>query len=137
MNFVAFAFLLSLAGPLFLIPVEKVFPYPWLVEELFKLIVVWLILKSKPEKNYLVLAVSAGFLFAFSETIFYLANIFVLGNLWLVPKRLVLTSFLHSGTILLMAIFGKKGGWRWAIGFWGTFFIHWFFNEAVASVFTS
>jgi len=132
MNFAVLAFLLSLAGPLFLIPAEKIFPYPWLVEELFKLIIVWLILKFKPEGKYWVLAIFAGLLFAFSETIFYLANIFALGNLWLAPKRLVLTSFLHSGTILLMAIFGKKGGWRWIIGFLGAVLIHGIYNLLVS-----
>jgi len=132
MNFAVLAFLLSLAGPLFLIPVENIFPYPWLVEELFKLIIVWLILKSKPGRNYLLLAIFAGLLFAFSETVFYLVNIFALGNLGLVPKRLVLTSFLHSGTILLMAVFGKKGSWRWIIGFLGAVLIHGIYNLLVS-----
>ena len=131
MNFIVFAFLLSLVGPLFLLPVEKIFPYPWLVEELFKLIIVWLILKSKLGKNYLVLAIFAGLLFAFSEAIFYLTNILALGNLGLFPQRLFLTSFLHSGTTLLIAVFGKKGGWWWITGFWGAVLIHGIYNLLV------
>jgi len=131
MNFIIFAFLFSLVGPLFLLPVEKIFPYPWLVEELFKLGVVWLILKSKPGKKYLFLATFAGFLFAFSETIFYLTNIFALGNLAIIPKRIFFTSALHLGTIFLMTIFGKKGGFWWLVGFLGAVLIHMIYNLLV------
>jgi len=131
MNFVVFAFLFSLAGPLFLLPVEKIFPYPWIVEELFKLVIVWLILKSKPGKKYLFLAIFAGLLFAFSETIFYLTNIFALGNLAIIPKRIFFTSALHLGTVLLMAIFGKKRNFWWLVGFLGAVFIHWIYNLLV------
>jgi len=135
MRLLVFAFLLSLAGPLFLLPVEKIFPYPWLIEELFKLAIVWLILKSKPGEKCLFLAIFAGLLFAFSETIFYLTNIFVLGNLWLAPKRLFLTSFLHTGTIFLITVFGKRGNWWWVVGFLGAVWLHWLFNEATGVFF--
>jgi len=134
MNFIVFALLLSLAGPLFLMPVEKILPYPYLVEEAVKLAVVCLILKAKPSKNaFWFLVIFAGLLFSFSETIFYLTNIFTLGKFGLFPQRLVLTSFLHSGTTFLIAFFGKKGGWWWVTGFLGAVLIHGIYNLLVFS----
>jgi hypothetical protein len=116
---------------------EKIFPYPWMVEELFKLVIVWLILKSKPGKKYLFLAIFAGLLFAFSETIFYLTNIFALGNLAIIPKRIFFTSALHLGTILLMAIFGKRSGRWWIVGFLGAVLAHNIYNELIGNIFVS
>jgi RsiW-degrading membrane proteinase PrsW (M82 family) len=122
--------LLALASPLLLLPIEKFFPYPHFIEEAAKLLIVGMILKEVKKGGILVLM--AGLLFAISESILYLANIFALGDLMAFPRRLVLACGLHTGTLMLMYFLGQKNYLGLAAGFIGAIVIHYFFNLGVA-----
>lgn len=91
--------LLAAIAPFFLWPVELIFPYPHLVEELIKTLLVVPLLdqrrKSAPIKTLFLL----GFLFAFSESVLYLFNI---GSLDVFFQRLLITVPLHIITFLLI-----------------------------------
>jgi hypothetical protein len=101
-------FFLALAGPLLLLPMEKAFPYPYIAEELAKVIFVILILRLPPRAFQIKLAVFIGFLFAFSENFFYLPSFIENGNFYLFFQRFTLTSLLHILTILIILIPSQK-----------------------------
>ena len=128
--------LLALASPLLLLPVEKFLPYPHFIEEAVKLVIVVMMIKTEKQtkKSLWVWVFLAGFLFTVSESILYLINIFALGNYMLFPKRLVLTGGLHTGTVMLMYLLGRKKYAGLAVGFVGAVVIHYFFNLWVAGL---
>lgn len=121
MIFWAFTVVLSLAAPLLLLPLEKLFPFPHFIEEGMKLLFVVLIYKGeilerlqksplsdqKPFPGWLI-ALSAGFLFTLSETMLYSLNFFAIGNFSGVIPRLLQTGALHIGTTLCLYFLGKK-----------------------------
>jgi hypothetical protein len=104
----ALLFISTLIAPLALIPVEKVFPYPYAVEELVKIVFVLLILRFPPKTFQIKLAVFIGFLFAFSENFFYLPNFIENGDFCLFFQRFILTSLLHILTILIILFPAQK-----------------------------
>jgi len=132
MELTIIALLISLASPLFLLPVEKLLPYPHVIEELLKLMIVFLIYKSvKGTIDLLKWVVIAAVLFTISESIFYLVNVFALGNISLFPQRLLLTGALHFGTFLLL-YFSIKKNYLWlAGGVTASILIHYFYNSII------
>jgi len=89
-------YLFSLIGPFFLLLVEKVLPYPYLVEEVYK----FFLTKST---NSTKVAIALGFLFSLSEAIFYLLNPnYSLFNVNYFLLRLLAVTPLHISTILIM-----------------------------------
>lgn len=123
-------FLFALAAPLILIPVEKILPYPYIIEELIKLIFVLYIYKKERELNQrmVILPVLSGLAFTLSESMFYLINIFAIGNLSIFPIRLLSTGILHTATIMLMYFFGRKGLVWLFLAFIFSVFIHYQYN---------
>ena len=128
--------LLSLVAPLLLLPVEKFLPYPHFIEETVKLAVVVIMIKAEKEtkESFAVWVFIAGFLFAISESILYLTNIFALGNLMLFPQRLAMTGGLHTSTMMFMYFLGRKNYWGLTVGFVGAVLIHYFFNLWMGSL---
>lgn len=129
----------SLALPLLLLPIEKILQsYPYLIEELAKLFLVLMIIQIEKieKKNYWLFVIFTGLLFALSESIFYLANFFALGNFSLFPQRLVLTSLLHAGTMLIMYFLGRKRRKFLLLGFLITSLLHFAFNFFMARFYT-
>lgn len=106
----SFAFIISLAGPFFLLPLETVSDISWILEELLKIFVVYIIYtqKEKTINQKVLLVLLAGALFALSESMLYLTNLFNIGNLSLFPFRIVLTGILHMFTALLYLLAFEK-----------------------------
>ena len=130
------ALLLALASPFLLLPIEKFLPYPHFIEEAVKLVIVIMMIKTETQikENLWVWVFTAGFLFAVSESILYLMNIFALGNLMLFPQRLAMTGGLHTSTMMFMYFLGRKNYWGLTVGFVGAVLIHYFFNLWVGSL---
>lgn len=120
--------LLLAFGPFFLWPLEFYFPYPHIIEELFKAGVVLFILKNS--KNYYLTALS-GIIFAFSETVFYLPNIYSVGGLNTLGLRLITTTLLHTSTLLLMHFTYNKGKLAFTLGILTSILIHFAYNMSV------
>jgi hypothetical protein len=114
--------LYSLFGPFLLWPVEYFFPYPFIVEELFKCVLVWF--GGKNVKSF----VLAGVAFAFTETVFYILNINARGSLILMIVRLISTSLLHSTTFLIIYLSARKNKKLIAGGFIASALIHYLYN---------
>lgn len=133
MKKILLALLFSLSSPLLLIPIEKILPYPYLIEEITKLIIVKAIFQAekKFKKDFFVFIILTGVLFSFSESILYLTNIFLLGDLFLLPKRLVSTTALHLLTIFILYFSLKKGNKFILIGLGITIFLHYLYNRFV------
>jgi len=114
-------------APFLLIPIEILFPYPFLVEELIKLIAVLGLLKNKK----ISLPILGGFLFASTETILYTGNIIVVGKPYLFIERFFLTGGMHVVTIMLIYLGFKKNKIWGILGLILAIGIHYFYNKFI------
>ncbi len=121
--------LFALILPLILIPIEKILPYPHIIEELAKLMLVLMIYQKEKQLNKLLsfFVILSGVLFTLSESIFYLINIFNLGNLTIFPTRLLLTGILHMSTLMTMYL-GRKNNVSLLIALFFSIIIHYLYN---------
>lgn len=122
--------LFALVSPLILIPIEKILPYPHIVEEIVKLLLVLMIYQKEKQLNrrLSILVLLSGLLFTLSESIFYLINIFTLGDLTMIPKRFFFTGVLHIGTLMIIYLFGQKNNISLFITLFFSIIIHFYYN---------
>lgn len=99
-------FILLTIVPILLIPIEAVLPYPYIVEEIIKFIVILSFFKII--KKNLSAPILGGFLFAFTETILYILNIISRGQPYLIFQRLLFTGIMHISTMVLIYLGIKK-----------------------------
>lgn len=126
--------LFASVAPFLLWPVEFLFPYPHIVEELVKLLIVFFILKSLNKKTMIILAILAGIFFAFSESVLYISNIMLVGTPWTFIERLIITTPLHVVTILLILFSGMWSRIFLPLGVAAAMILHFFFNLFVAGL---
>lgn len=117
-------YILSLVGPFFLLLVEKILPLPFIVEEIYK----YLVLKLEKVSSKQVFLL--GLLFSFSESVFYFFNPEYQNNLSKMVVRLLVVTPMHISTMLLMNYFNKYN--KISISLLGILlaaFIHFLFNS--------
>lgn len=128
--------LIAAIAPFIIWPIEFFLPYPYIIEEIAKgiLIVIILDLPAKTTRIQLTLA-SAG-VFALSETVLYIFNISLVGDLTTLFSRLILTAILHVVTmlIILIAAFGHR--WLIPVGVAAAMIIHYLYNLVIPIIFT-
>lgn len=90
-------YILSLVGPFFLLLVEKLLPYPFIIEEIYKFL---LIERSKQLKAINISI--AGILFSLSEAVFYFMNPIYQNSPDKILTRLLLVTPMHLTTMLVM-----------------------------------
>lgn len=134
---IVLSLLLSFSAPLFLIPIEKIFPYPHLIEEPVKLLVVCLANKNSrfQFKKSLFFVFLLSLSFTLSESLFYLVNFQILGNFLPFFERIFLTLVLHSLTFFLLFLFYNKN--KPVFTFTGlilSILLHFFYNLIVAKI---
>lgn len=115
-------------APFLLWPIEYIFPYPYIVEEFWKVLCIPILLSYSPRKIQLFIALLTGFVFALSESVLYVFNIIQNGSFETLIVRLILTTLLHSGTLCLMlgtTYINKK---LLPVGLILGIFIHYFYN---------
>lgn len=115
--------------PFFLWPIETLLPYPYLIEEAAKLALIIPLLKLKDRTQAIKLAVIAGVLFAFSETVLYMFNIFLVGRTDTLIIRLLLTIPLHTLTTVIILASGLKDKKYLPLGLAAAIVIHFLFNN--------
>jgi hypothetical protein len=127
-----FIILSGLILPLFLIPLVKFTGYSEIVEEITKaLVVLFLILKLPSHKMQIIAGIGFGFLFGLSENMFYLNNIFQLGDFSIFWQRFLWTVPMHIITVLVM-VFAALAGKKFLIfGLAGAIILHALFNGIV------
>jgi hypothetical protein len=119
-------------APFLVWPLELVFPYPYVVEELAKGVFVLFILSSPSNSPAKIrVAVLVGFLFAFSESVMYMNNILLVGTLGTLVQRLLLTIPLHTVTMLIILFSGMKKKALLPLGIIAAMLLHYFFNLSV------
>lgn len=123
-------------APILLIPVEKILPYPYFVEEIVKFFLVRKLARKK--HNHWHVAIVGGLLFTITESFLYLPNIINSGGgIVTLLHRLLFTGILHCGTSVGMFFGNRKSN------FWGIFSlvvamtIHYLFNWFWLNVFTA
>jgi hypothetical protein len=116
-------YLFAAVGPFFLLPIQFILPFPYLVEELYKLGLL-LSIYQIDRKSLILDAIILGLLFSFSESIFYLPSI----NLETFVLRFVITLPMHLLTIVIMALIIQKNIRLAPIGLLLAILIHYLFN---------
>jgi hypothetical protein len=111
--------------------VEKILPYPYVIEEVVKIFFVLLILGLPGKIFQLKLAVFIAFLFAFSESFFYLSNFTEAGNAVGFIQRFFLVGFFHILTMLIILIPAQKKSWLIIPALFIVICLHYFFNQSV------
>jgi len=125
------AALLGLFGPFLVWPLEKLLPYPHIIEELFKVLVVFFVIKTKPTlKEGLKSVIWAGILFASTETVLYSINIASYGNPSLLFTRLFATAILHCLTFAIIFVLGRRK-MGLLVGFFLAVLIHSLYNRYI------
>jgi hypothetical protein len=128
-------FFLALAAPLALIPIEKIFPYPYIAEELAKFALILLVLRLPSKIFQAKVAIFVAFLFAFSENFFYLSSFIGNGISSLFFYRFLLTSILHISTALIILIPIQKTRHLAVPALAAAISIHYLYNELAISFF--
>ncbi len=123
----------SLAAPLPLLVIEHFLPYPFVIEELLKVILIYILInqEKKLKKNLFLYVIISGLFFSISESIFYLINIFAIQNYFIFFQRLLFTSILHICTLIIIYIFFKCNKYWWIFGFSLAIFIHFLYNYLI------
>ncbi len=123
--------LFAVMAPFILFPIETLLPYPALIEEAVKGILVYFALKLPRNIQRNAILVSAVF-FALSESVLYLFNILLVGNLFTFLLRLILTTSLHVLTFMILFAFARKNK-KWIVAGWLiASLLHFLFNKTIA-----
>jgi hypothetical protein len=96
--------LMALMAPFLVFLIELFLPYPYIVEEIIKAVLVFQLIDLKNKKYQLTITVFMGILFSLTETVFYFFNFFMLTSLAPLLERLVLTTLLHILTIVTILL---------------------------------
>lgn len=116
--------LLAAMIPFLAWPIEYFIGMPFLVEEIFKAVVVWFLPKLSLGQKVITIVI-CGILFAFSESIFYLFNI-TDSHQYL--QRLALTVPLHVITWLVIVLSAHKNKKLVLVGLFLAIGVHYFYN---------
>lgn len=130
--------LLALVSPLFLWPVELLLPFPYILEEIVKALLIYPIAHSDLKytdkvKVTIILAV----LFSLTESVMYLTNIFQAGTISTFILRLFVTTTLHVATSLIILVPSIRTKYGIILGLLGAIVIHYLFNEVITQLLKS
>ena len=120
--------LMAAAAPFVVWPIEFLFPYPFVVEEVIKAVIVSLVPRNIALTKGLLIMVLSGILFTLTESIFYLFNISAGGDFL---TRWLLTVALHSGTFVLIYLPVRKSPRLTVVGLLGAIVVHYIYNQLV------
>lgn len=123
---------LALFIPFLLVFVEVVFPFPFIVEELAKLIMIMILVRKVGVQNLTIASIAMiGLIFGLSETVFYVTNAFALGSISFIAIRLVVTVPMHILTTIIMFIIGRRKRAWWIVAYLAGMLVHYVFNIVV------
>jgi hypothetical protein len=117
--------------PFILLPVEYFLPYPYIVEEIAKGWLAYMVSRDEGTWGKAWIIVASAIMFTLTESIFYLYNILMLGENSLFIKRIIFTTPLHTFTMLLMYYGAKYGKVSFTISLVLASIIHFIYNSTV------
>jgi RsiW-degrading membrane proteinase PrsW (M82 family) len=123
--------LVAAIAPFFLWAVELYLPYPFIIEEAAKTLMVFPLLTIDRPSEKFKMGMVIGFLFAISESTLYIFNIQAVGSTATLIERLILTTPLHIATTLIILVFGVKNKKLIVLGFVVAAVIHLLYNYFV------
>ena len=124
--------LFALIAPFLVWPIEFLLPYPHIVEEIAKGFLIYLVLDIKKTSDKILTALAVGLLFSFSETVLYLFNIFAVGDLSILFKRMAYTIPLHLITVLIILFPALKDKRLLVVGIILAGVLHYLYNKYLA-----
>jgi len=120
--------LFALIAPFVVWPIELILPYPHIIEEFAKAVLVFTLLDLPDRLEKIKLAILIGVLFAFSESVLYLFNIQLVGNIQTYFVRLLVTTPLHIITTLIILLPALKNKKLIIVGVVFASLVHYLFN---------
>lgn len=117
--------------PFIVWPIEVFFPYPYLVEEIAKGILVYFILSIPSQNVKLGYGLLIGLCFALSENVLYSINFFTIGTVSFFLQRIASTGILHAGTAFLITAASLKNKKLIILGIILASAIHFVFNTFI------
>lgn len=127
--------LVAAIAPFILWPIEIFLPYPYIIEEIAKGVLVLFVINLPDKSTQIKLVLASAAIFTLSETVLYSLNIALVGDLSALLTRLILTTILHSLTMLIILIFSFKHKWLMPTGVAAAMLIHYFYNLKVNVLF--
>lgn len=127
--------LISGMGPFLLWPIEIIFPFPYIAEEIFKGIIVYLILQVKNKRVQEKLVIFSALFFSLSESVLYIFNIFAVGNIGIFFLRLAMTISLHLLSFVIIYFVSRKNIKMLPLGILIAGVLHYFYNYLIALFF--
>ena len=126
------AILASAALPFLLFPVEVLFPFPFIVEEVAKLLIVVFVIKSTSKFDSGLKTIAASsIMLTLSESFFYFPNIYMVGNVATIFKRIALAGTMHTVTFLLLYVMIRKSKYLAPIALLMASIIHYLYNTNI------
>jgi len=122
--------------PLILILITRYTGYSEVVEEIAKAVIIYFLVINLPKfKWQIISALVFGFLFGLSESIFYINNIFQIGNFNIFWTRFLLAIPLHMVTVLIILLPSVRSKKFIILGTMLAIAAHILFNLAVINIF--
>lgn len=129
------SFLTPLAAaitPFIIWPIELFLPFPYIIEEIAKGILVLFVINLPDKSTQIKLVLASAAIFTLSETVLYSLNIALVGDLSTLLTRFILTNLLHSLTMLIILISSFKHKWLMPTGVAAAVLIHYFYNLIIS-----
>lgn len=123
--------LLAAIAPFFVWPIEFFLPFPYIIEELVKGILIYFVLNLPSKAVQIKIVLASALLFTLSETVLYMLNIALVGDLSTILIRFILTSLLHSFTMLIILVSGFKNKLLMPAGVFVAILVHYFYNLSI------
>jgi len=126
--------LIAAIAPFIIWPIELLLPYPYIIEEIAKGFLVFFAIDCAKRNIQVKIVLAAALLFTLSETVLYTLNIALVGDFSTLLTRFILTTLLHSLTMLIILISGFKTKWLIPVGVLAAMLIHYFYNLSVGLI---
>lgn len=117
--------------PFIIWPIELLLPYPYIVEEIAKGVLVLFVINLPDKSTQIKIVLASAATFTLSETVLYSLNIALVGDLSTLLTRFILTTILHSLTMLIILISTFQNKWFVPTGVAAAMLIHYFYNVLI------
>lgn len=111
--------------------VESVLPWPWLVEEVFKLWLIWQLKEQNKTSSHLLVLLLTGIAFWLSETVLLSFNMVQAGLVGSLKSRVLMTLPMHLLTFLVLYWGTSRGRILTFVALIVAVLIHFGFNESL------
>ncbi len=128
MSIVILTPLMALIAPFLVWIIEIYLPYPYLIEEFIKLILILNLKSISSVRKRIILGLILGLMFSLSENVFYFMNFITINSPFNFLIRFLLTTILHLLTISLINIFFIFNKKLIILGFSFAVLIHYLYN---------